>query len=163
MDERRWHIFRVFSGNEVAAAKACGVEAYVPHKTVQYYNRRQRVNVRRREPMLPGYVFMRTNDPRTIVMPANPRFMGFMRNGDRSWAFLTHQAFKMLMLVEEELSVVEELKLPALRPGTTVLFNNPWFGELKAVVKNLRGDRALIELLDNVHRVEVDVSHLAVA
>lgn len=155
-------------------AKALATPAYVPHRTQKSYDRRKRVTVERRTPMLPGFVFVLTHHPRAVrVEPSKHRY-GFMRLGNGSFAFLTQRAFELLQAVEASFLVVpapaaqaapvpSSPKSPVLVAGTGVIFKHEVFGELRAVIKQLRGDRALIEALDNAALLEVQLGALNVA
>lgn len=172
MDTSSWHILRVSSGSEVEVAQRLGIPAYVPRKRIQYFNRRMRCNVDRIVEALPGYLFLRTDDPRSVFHRSSRKTFGFIRNNDGSYAVLTPRAFSALRALERELlrplGVGEEPARDAdvqamIRAGSPVIWNHDWLGELEAVVLKMRGGRALIEVAKTAMRIEVKETDLRAA
>lgn len=158
MDTLPWHIYRAKPGHEVAAATICGAPAYVPRKLVKYYNRRMRAVIVTYRTMFPGYVFIQCASPRQIAMPPRKEYYGWMRNGDRSYAFLNDRTFNALCRLEasmqEDYDVVADPEVhpdvPAsLRVGGKLEFQRPILAGLMGIVEEIRGDMVLAKIMDS--------------
>lgn len=163
---KQWYIFRVRSGHEVAAARESGEYAYVPRVQVKTYDRRMRVTKTRVAVMLPGYVFIRCADPRFVALPRREAYIGFMRNGDRSYAVLTDRAFSVLVGVENEIAkcpdVPEIDKTPAIGDAIEV-YKLRGKAAVRALVQEIRGNTVLAELVGSSMRVIVPVDEVRAA
>lgn len=160
--ERAWYILRVRSGNEVSAARESGYYAYVPHIQHRYYDRRRRVTIARRNVMLPGYVFILCRHPRDIVFRPQPGVIGFMRNGDYSFATLTDRAFAELMDVENtyELPGPPQAWKPKKGERVEVALRS---GNIPALVQEIRGDTAVLAVKDSSIRFVADIARMRAA
>jgi len=170
MDLERWHILRVHSGHEDTTAKACGVLSYVPRRVVRSYNRRMRVWTSRVQVMLPGFVFVRTLSPRGLRIPPSGARIGFMRDGTGSYLTLDPRSFGRLLGLEQEFrnEADEELSRAWDMARKAIADTSPEVGEnvdlpmgLRAVVKEIRGDRLLAEIVGTSMRVNVGISDVA--
>ena len=163
--DQAWRIFKVKPGHEVETAKSARVPAYVPRRLHSYYDRRRRVTVTRTPPMLPGFVFLSMDAPPNRVFDwPRPHHMGYMRNVDRSYALLTPKAFAILVETEhemlnpqaEEATEGPEVRLPGVGDRVEIL-NHRYFDHLQGLVKTIRGDRVLVELVKASVRVELSL------
>ena len=152
--DKKWHILRVRSGREVAVASELRVPAYVPHIVTRRFDRRRRVNITRRTPMLPTYVFLLTDDPRSAQFSLRPGLghLGFMRNGDRSFAVLSHRAFEALRSVEENFVLPELPSQWQPSIGDIVTTIKPVVGEIKVLVEEIKGNTVLGTVVGTYYR-----------
>lgn len=183
MDQERWHIYRTFSGHEVALATEASCPAYVPHKHISYFDRRKRKQIVRRVRMLDGYVFLLVRHPRDIAFAPDKHRIGFLRNGDRSYATLSPKAFELLKRLEFEMTrskvtaPAQALKSVVNAPVADAgqfLLENPacagdqvgieWLGtEVQAIVKEIRGETVLAELIGTSMRITVSAEKVRAA
>lgn len=179
MDTANWHILQVASGFEVEVAQACGVPSYVPRRAISYYNRRKRVKMRRTVPALPGFVFVQSDAPQTVKMSPRPEIFGFMRNGNRTFSVLHPKSFCLLMELEKELLGVTDADLgiegetiaitvpqeeaPGMALGQEITPGAGPFVGRTLVVKEIRGDKLLAELVEASMRIELKASDVRAA
>lgn len=169
MDKRFWHILQVASGFEVEVAQSLRAPAYVPRKAISFYNRRKRVNVRRVVPALPGFIFVQSAAPQTVKFPPRPEIFGFMRNGNRTFSVLQPRAFEALVELEKELLGVTDAALGVkgdtitVKPGDAVTAETGVFAGNRMVVKEIRGDRLLVELVEASLRIELQAEQVRAA
>lgn len=166
MDDSRWHILKVKPGHEDAVAALCGVPAYVPRRSVEYFNRRMRKVVRYVKALLPGFVFVKVGAPSELRRPETRLIYGFMRNGDRTPATLTPAAFEALRVVEREANMPKPKEVVAKvakpRVGDHVNITMALFSDaVKALVKEVKGNRVLLEVLQSNLRVYTTLDKLA--
>tara|TARA_Y100000310_G_scaffold324866_2_gene387359 strand:- start:20872 stop:21243 length:372 start_codon:yes stop_codon:yes gene_type:complete len=104
--------------------------------------------VQRYSPAIPGYVFVNTLDPRSVIRPPNRADLGFLKLGDRSFAKLSPRAFESLRSMEKELLQPER---PDSTPkgfpvGTKVMLDDDFtWGNRLAVVYDASKDILKIE------------------
>ena len=160
--ERAWHILCVRSGNEASVARESGHYAYVPHIQHRYYDRRRRVTITRKVVMLPGYVFISCRHPRDVVLRPQPGVIGFMRNGDRSFATLSDRAFAELMDVENtyELPGPPQAWKPKKGERVEVALRT---GDIPAIVQEIRGDVAVLAVKDSSIRLTAKIAGMRAA
>jgi transcription antitermination factor NusG len=160
MDANQWHILRVSSGAEKRVALNVGVPAYVPHRVDLHFNRKHRRLSRRYVPALPGIVFVRTPDPRSVntILPA---VFGWVRGADRSFLSITHGEFEDMRELEVNIWLADAPKEEPVVPfavGDTVIFlPEVLLSGQRAVVERLSRNRAFFRLLQSGLIVEADV------
>lgn len=169
MDKANWHILQVASGNEVRIAKAIDTPCYVPRRLVTSYNRRYRVRTCRNVPAFPGFVFVQAPAPQTVKLPPFPEIFAFMRNGNKTFSVLQPKAFGDLLELEKEFLGQADRKL--MVRGNTITMTEgdcaevaegPFRGQ-QAVVKEIRGDQILVELVEASLRISFRQEDLRVA
>lgn len=156
-----WHILRVIPGTERDIAEVCRGETYVPTRPFRAFIRRQRKVVERRVPALPGYLFLRTGDPRTAFHRTHASMRGFLRNGDRSYALLRD---KDVSLLHEMEALLESEYLASLQPSVsdrryrrndTVQVTDGPFRDLVGVVQRMKGNNVLLDIVGSKYPVLV--------
>lgn len=160
-----WHILRVAPGFEVKAASECGAPAYVPRVLIRRFDRRKRVVVSWTAPMIPGYVFVKTDTPRSLRLPPRSAYRGFMRNGDRSFAVLTGRAFRTLVETEREAraKVAGDDAVKPVAPVSFKVGERVRIGMLEAIVSKLEGDQVIAALVGNSIRMIAPVAKVRAA
>ena len=169
MDRHAWHILRVKSGNEAKAASVLPFPCYVPHLKSIRFNRRLRKRNVEVKPALPGYVFVKTNVPHLVALRPGLH-VGWMRNGDNTKSGLTNDEIRFVRRIELDFWLkTEDTKttvpvVPVAKIGDEVQFQkgSPLAG-IRAMVRKLDGDRALLELIDNGLNVEANVFDVVAA
>lgn len=114
--------------------------------------------------MLPGYVFMRAGHPRALPIPRRPGYIGFMRNGDRSYAILTDAAFAALVEVEKEMAV-EVVPTPprALKRGDRIeIAQMQGTKAVEALVQEIWGGTVLASVVGSPLRISVSLTEVRV-
>lgn len=165
MDDSRWHILRVKPGHEDAVAATCGVPAYVPRHSVERFNRRMRKVIRSVRAFIPGFVFVLVRAPSDLRCAETSAVYGFMRNGDRTPAVLTPAAFEALRAVEREANAPirqgKPAKVEKYHVGDHVGVKMALFSDaVKALVKEIKGNRVLLQVLQSNLRVHTTLDKL---
>lgn len=164
MDEAVWYILRVKSRAEVSVAQFLTVPVYVPHRRVEYYNRRLRAKRVTFTPAFPGYVFCKTKTPQLIFLPDVA--FGFLRNEDRSFACLSLKEFERLLDLEKAMrqpAAPQDTKTPRIEVGSTVRVKggawHPFYG-LVGAVETHRNGRLVIRPMDQDKNIEISCSQV---
>lgn len=160
----KWYIFRTRAGHETRAACESGVLAYVPHVDTQYFDRRARARRVRRSPLLPGYVFLRASHPQTLPLPRRRGYIGFMRNGDLSYAVLSERAYDELRDLEHALANPAPVPVYTPQRGEIVeVIGAAGAGALRALVTEIRGNTVLADVVGGPFRIRADIGGVRAA
>lgn len=156
--ENTWHILRVVSGTERKVASRIGVPSYVPQKLHRSFHRKHRRVVKRFLPALPGMVFVRASDPRSM-QARFPGVIGWMRDGSRNYITLSNQDFHDMRRLELEVwcSLGDNPPDEGLKfsTGDVVTVHGH-----RAVIERLRGNRALFRVLSNGIRMDAGLDEV---
>lgn len=145
--EKHWHILRLDVGQETEVVSRFGqtaYEVYAPVRKIRVFNRKYRAWRTRELPLFPGYLFVCLDHPRRVPRQSMIGARGFMRNGDMSYATLSHRELAAVKLLERSLSASElySSRHP-FKVGDTVKLESDTLSALSAVVSRLKGETDL--------------------
>lgn len=166
-----WHILRVSIGSELGVQSLCApAETFLPVRHDRFFIRRYRKVVFRASPVIPGYIFVHTDSPRSIfdkrtytpeAMRLRRSIRGFLRNGDRSYALLSPKDFALLTALDERVSAFNADE--PIQVGKSVRVPAGPFEGLEGIIQKLSSKSAYLDVGHGSSQVRVKLNQIVPA